>query len=221
MLDATQSQETHIDIQQGFEIFESIIASSKCFVYRCKNDADYTMQFMSGCVKDVTGYRKDQILNNSEVGYVSLCHPDDAAFMVERVDLAIEARVPWDVDYRLVHPDGSLKWVRERGDAVYDADGQMVYLQGIVADAAAEVALRDEMDKRGAQTLQINHDILQLAQKISNSVRQLGMLSINARIEAARAGQAGLGFAVVASEINTLAKENAEWADQIASRMNE
>ncbi len=201
------------------EIFKSIIRSSKSFMYRCKNDVDYTMTFMSGCVRDVTGYDDVQILNNRDVGYVSLCHPEDCENMVQRIDDAIDKGVPWDVDYRLIRPDGTAQWVRERGDAVYDPQGELIYLQGLVTDAGAEVDLRKELDEQARDTKEAHDGIVKLAENMSESIRMLGMLSINARIEAARAGDAGRGFAIVADEMNSLAKDNAKWADEISKRV--
>lgn len=58
-------------------LYESIMQTSKSFVYRCENDADYTMRFLSGCFHDITGYFPEQIMENRERGYTSLCHPDD------------------------------------------------------------------------------------------------------------------------------------------------
>lgn len=199
--------------------FDSIMRASKSFVYRCENDDDYTMRFLSGCFHDITGYQPAQIMDNRERGYTSLCHPDDLDDMVARIDAAIARGEAWDVDYRLVHPDGSEMPVRERGSAVYEGS-QIVYLQGLVCDATEENRLRESIASNQNDAQNANRDILDLANKIVLSVRALRMLAINSQIEAARAGEAGRGFAVVAEEIGKLAEENAECAAEIAARMS-
>ncbi|HCJ07520.1 MAG: methyl-accepting chemotaxis protein [Lachnospiraceae bacterium] len=60
-------------------------------------------------------------------------------------------------------------------------------------------------------------NINQAVDLISSIAEQTNLLSLNASIEAARAGQAGSGFAVVASEIKQLADQSGQGADTIMS----
>jgi len=200
-------------------VFDSIFSAVDAFVYRCRNDSDYTMDFLAGGVRRSIGYDEADILGNAKVSYVGLTHPDDKDRVFADVDLAIEKGESWDLSYRLQHKMGHYVWVRECGCAVFE-DGELAYLQGLVRSAEAELKLRDKLEDSMKSTQAVCDDIVQLTSQITKSVRELSMLSINARIEAARSGEAGKGFAVVANEIKNLADHNAEWADKIAERVS-
>lgn len=205
--------------KEALTVFNSIFSTGSAFVYRCANDETFTMKFMAGQVEKLCGCPKSDILGNAKVSYVDLTHADDIDRVFADVDAAIEARENWDVAYRLSRADGSEAWVRERGNAVYDDSGKMIYLEGLVVDASAEVNLRKELQETLNRTEEANAEIINLAENILRSVQKLSILAINAGIEAARAGKAGLGFAYLAREIKALADENNRWASRITDTM--
>jgi len=84
--------------------------------------------------------------------FLSAVHPEDR----ERVERAhrrhLESRgsKPYDIEYRTVWPDGTLRWIHAKGSAAFEK-GQPVRMAGIVLDVTArkraELALR-EADRR-------------------------------------------------------------------------
>ncbi|QNU68669.1 methyl-accepting chemotaxis protein [Ruminiclostridium herbifermentans] len=75
--------------------------------------------------------------------------------------------------------------------------------------------------ERALSDLQSLMRIDEMASKILDITKQTNLLSLNASIEAARAGDVGKGFAVVAGEIGNLAKSSSDTATQIQAICNE
>lgn len=79
---------------------------------------------------------------------------------------------------------------------------------------AAESAHLENRHRVRAVAKQVRQ-LMPLAELISNISRQTHLLSLNASIEAARAGQEGAGFKVVAAEVRNLSAQTEEAASQI------
>ncbi|WP_114417734.1 methyl-accepting chemotaxis protein [Marinospirillum perlucidum] len=202
-------------------IYESIANRMNGFLYRCRNDKNFTMTNMAGAVKKVTGYAEKDLLNNQRLSYVSLIHQDDIKKVDSAVEEGMENNTNWNVDYRLRRADGSIQWVNEHGGAVYNDRGEVDYLEGVVADIndrkAQEADRKEKMEDVGVTSNQI----INQTQKILQVLKTLKMLSLNASIEAARAGEAGRGFAVVADQVKELADETGKSAQSITQLMGE
>jgi methyl-accepting chemotaxis protein len=87
-------------------------------------------------------------------------------------------------------------------------------------------ALRGIQDSRQALNEEIGNIVSHIAelQKMADDVRQLAfqtnMLSLNAAIEAAHAGEAGRGFAVVAQEVRVLSAASRDTGNKIDERVS-
>ncbi|MBA2780292.1 methyl-accepting chemotaxis protein [Billgrantia kenyensis] len=193
-------------------VYESIATRMNGFLYRCRNDDHYTMLNLTGRVKDLTGYESDELIGNRSQSYIELIHADDAAGLDQAIESAINADQNWHADYRLKGRDGSLRWVSEYGGAVKDADGNVIYLEGVVTD----IQSRKQNEE---QLAALSRNMAKETEQIVSALKMLQLLSINAGIEAARAGEAGKGFAVVADNVRRLADDTSSSAKTITDLM--
>jgi len=103
-------------------------------VYRCRVDANWTLEFVSEGSVRLLGYGPEDLLLNRRVSFEDVTHPDDRDRVRETIDAAIRSRGMIDVEYRIRRADGAVRWVWERGTAVYGRDGRCEALEGFVQD---------------------------------------------------------------------------------------
>ncbi len=114
--------------------------------YRCRNDQDWTMEFVSqGCYL-LTGYQPEDLIGSKHRTYTEIIHPDDRQMVYEKVNAEIATGNSFELTYRIITATGKEKWVWEKGQAVPAEDGS-VMLEGFINDVSdrvrAENALRD------------------------------------------------------------------------------
>ena len=128
-------------------VLETLLGNLEGMVYRCRNDAHWTMEFVSdGCAR-VTGYSPEDLLLNDRLSYEELTHPEDRARVRHVIDEALVAQRRFEVEYRIQHAEGGVRWVWERGIGLYDSAGNVTWLEGIIEDVTerkeADLALRE------------------------------------------------------------------------------
>ena len=132
--DITQSKLAEINLRESESRFKTLVQNIPGSVYRCLNDQNWTIQYISSHIETLSGYPPTDFTRNGGLSYSSIVHPDDLVRVAEEVASANERHVPFVLEYRIIHADGKPRWVNERGQATYDANGQVVWLEGVITD---------------------------------------------------------------------------------------
>ena len=101
------------------------------FVYRCLNDKQWTVTFMSEGGESLTGYPAAEF-ESGERYFVDLIHPDDQSRVWDEIQTAVCGNNEFQLQYRMVDSYGAMHWCYEVGRGVYDTQGTLLYLEGIV-----------------------------------------------------------------------------------------
>ncbi|MCU0543169.1 MAG: PAS domain S-box protein [Oscillatoriaceae cyanobacterium Prado104] len=107
---------------------------------------------------------------------VPLIHPEDLELWHTEVQRGIDCGIPFDFDFRLYRPDGTLRHINALGEVETDASGKTVKMFGTAMDITdrknAEAALRQaaaELEDRVAdRTAELRQVVAQLEQEISD-----------------------------------------------------
>jgi len=98
---------------------ETLVCNLPGMAFRCTNNApDYTMTYVSIGIKDIAGYEPEDLINNKNITFFDLVHPDDRASLMEANKVTLYVGEPLEAVYRWVHKDGSIRWVWERSRVI-------------------------------------------------------------------------------------------------------
>ena len=147
-------------LRESQRTLATLISNLPGMVYRCRNDRDWTMEFVSeGCI-ELTGYPPADLIENRKISYAHLIHPEDRESISNDVQAALRAGEAYRLTYRLRTADDAEKWVWEQGRGVFSPEGEIVALEGFITDitdrkrleaeARQHQRLEDILARRGA-----------------------------------------------------------------------
>jgi nitrogen fixation negative regulator NifL len=79
--------------------------------------------------------------------FTNLVHPEDRAQLVAAAEQAIANQTRFNVEFRLIRPDGGLRWLAHDARASYDAEGKPVRLVGTVQDITTRKLAEEQVRK--------------------------------------------------------------------------
>ena len=113
--------------------------------YRCKYDSDWTMLFVSNGCCDLTGYAADSLLFNKELSFNDLIVPSHRDRLRAEWQRVLSDGLPFRQEYEIITRTGDRKWVLELGQGLYDQQGEVEALEGIILDISDRKLIEDHL----------------------------------------------------------------------------
>ena len=162
----------HHDLKNTVYRYEGLLSNMPSAVYRCDNDKDWTMQYISPSIAQISGYPPHEFVMSEVRTYESLIHPDDREFVNNSIKKSIDNNKDFNVEYRIIHRDGNIRWVNEIGRAVHAMDGSVAFLDGVINNITGRVVAEEQIENF-QKALQDRNQNLQLVNTISNQLHGL------------------------------------------------
>ena len=84
-------------------------------------------------------------ITTSYESFVSAIHPDDQQFVLDAIDSCIEDGEEYNVTYRVVWPDGTIRWLAVWGYSSRDSHGAADRMVGVVQDVSERKEIEDNL----------------------------------------------------------------------------
>jgi len=140
-----ERRKIEVRLRESERKLSTLIGNLPGIAYRCRNENEWPMEFISDGCMDVTGFLPSEISKDAPLRYGDIIYPDDRQDVWETTQDGVKQDKHFEIEYRIVTKSGDIKWVRERGGKVFDIQTQDIYLEGFISDITQQKILADKL----------------------------------------------------------------------------
>ncbi|ELY46262.1 PAS domain S-box protein, partial [Natronorubrum sulfidifaciens] len=144
--DITDRKDREQALRERERQLTTLMSNVPGMVYRCQNKREWPFEFVSDGCLELTGYDPDDLVNGV-VNWSADIILDRHEELWETVQQSIDDREPYQVTFPIETADGERRWVTERGRGVFDDDGSLEALEGVITDVTERVENEQELER--------------------------------------------------------------------------
>lgn len=116
--------------------YRNIISNMPSAAYRMLAQSNWSSDFFSPQIRDIAGYSARELIHK-EHAFVDIIHPDDRQHVLDTFEKHLKTDKNYELHYRLLHANGEVRTVFDRGRARFDTHHQRHCLEGVILDITA------------------------------------------------------------------------------------
>ncbi|MEN1759050.1 ATP-binding protein [Anoxynatronum sibiricum] len=143
--DISESRTAALALEESERSKSVLLSNLPGMAYRCRYDRYWTMEFVSEGCRVLTGYAPEQLIGNRDCSYNDLILEEYREQLWEAWAQAAAGKKPMRAEYRILMADNTEKWVWEQGVPIYNDNGEVEALEGLVIDLSERKAMERAM----------------------------------------------------------------------------
>jgi PAS domain S-box-containing protein len=168
--DVSDRKRTEEEMRESNKKLSTIINNLRGVVFRCDNDPEWTMQYISDGIYELAGYLPNEFINNKIRSFQSIIDPEDVKRVWDEIHTALDTGYLYTIEYRIITSSGSKKWVWERGRGYYESD-KLVALEGFISDITERKKIEEELIRAKEKAEQSDRLKTAFLHNISHEIR--------------------------------------------------
>jgi two-component system, NtrC family, sensor kinase len=120
------------DLRKREAILDRLVNNIPGALYQATSDRNWTMEFISPAIFPITGYAASDFINNRIRSWASIIHPEDKNPIALILEENLAKKSSYHLEYRIQREDGVWIWVSEKGQGIFDEEGNLICLNGII-----------------------------------------------------------------------------------------
>ena len=147
VFDVTEQRQLREELKLREERLSSLAANIDGVLFRARLGHPTVMEYYSPSIKKQVGIDAAELTGKPSIGW-QLTHPDDRDRYEREFKAALRGNKQYEIEFRIVLPDGQTKWLLECGRATaFGAGGKPTIVEGFSIDVTA----RKESEKALAE----------------------------------------------------------------------
>ncbi len=146
--DVTSRRRAEAAAQTAERALLTLMNSLPGMAYRGPLARQRQMDLVNNGAWDLTGFEPDSFMIPSSIPYGSLIHADDQDFVWQELQMAVQERRAFELQYRIRTAEGQIKWVLERGSGLFASDGKLLAVEGFISDITERVLAQQILEQR-------------------------------------------------------------------------
>ncbi|MEC4805531.1 MAG: EAL domain-containing protein [Jaaginema sp. PMC 1079.18] len=141
-------KQANFDLQQSEAKFRCFSENSDAVLWIYDRAQDRSI-YVSPAFKTVWGQSPTRLFDERDV-FLKSIHPDDQGAFLAALSQVDETQA-FVVDYRIIHPDGSIRWIRDRAFLLRNDNGDTHWLGGIAEDITERKSVEQALTQSETQ----------------------------------------------------------------------